>query len=143
MKYFFLMLLVACSSPVSKKISANYRPLIREIRKESFQASHHSITNRHNYLAALFEQSLDPYYGTKRWSPECLAANQVGFIQSNEQGIYLVSKLLLNPNGEPGYCEGTSTFVAYYRCTDEDALKEARQLDNGPEVANFWTQLCP
>lgn len=62
------------------------------------------INNRTNFLKMIFEQTKDPYFGTLRWSEYCLSLNKIGLVTESPKGIQSISKLILNQNGEPGFC---------------------------------------
>lgn len=75
--------------------------------------------NQKNFLTLLFEQSHDPYYGTPRWSDECLLENQIGEIKTTDEGIFMHSVLYLNKKNEAGFCSNSSLvekrhLVIYY-----------------------------
>lgn len=103
-----LLLVGACSMGTPKKNVKN------ELSKHSVQTqifpvsnkkeARFTLQNRLNFIKAIFEQSVDPYYGTKRWREECFQENVVGDIIEIRNGFYAKSKLTLDSNFNPGFC---------------------------------------
>lgn len=97
-------LLLACASKKSiDQVSSPVPPVIKRISVASTAEAKKYIQNQRNFLVLLFEQSRDPYYGTPKWSEDCLKQNQIGDIRETETYIALQAKLILRYM-EPGYC---------------------------------------
>ena len=143
-----LVLLVGCAS--SQKGGLNLPPgfdySIRNLAHQSLDESRKTITNKRNFLLALFEQSFDPYYGTPRWSEQCLAANRIGELKENSRGIYAASHLYMPPNLEPGFCPEVNYanpyYVVLFQCVGTNALMEVRVSAKSFDPKFDWTTIC-
>lgn len=97
--------------------------------KNSSEAKNY-IQNQLNFLAMLFEQSREPYYGTPRWTEECLKENQIGKIEDNGNGMKAISRLYLDKNGNTGHCstsfETYHSYVIYLYCSEKDVVMEIK-----------------
>ena len=86
------------------------------------------IDNKVRWLGFLFEQSRDPYYGTEKWSAECLAANQIGARRKIKGGALSLSRVVLDANRRPGLCPGASKSGAgvllYLHCASDPMVRE-------------------
>ncbi len=120
-KSLLLLLLVACSS-ISLPDSAR---LTQKTFSNPQEARNH-IKNRFNYLHLLFEQSLDPYYGTPKWDAPCLAQNSIGPLLEKDGSIWFVSHMLTNENGDVGFCRGMPVEIILLHCPDEKKAFEIR-----------------
>lgn len=144
----FLILLVACASPKKSglKLPPGFDYSIRNIAQQSEPESRKTLTNKRNFLLALFEQSFDPYYGTPRWSEACLKENRIGEVQETSRGTYLVSKLYLANNFEPGFCpeidQAVPYVVAIFHCRETQDLMEIRVPAKTFPTSFDWTSIC-
>lgn len=77
------------------------------------------LQNKLNFLNAFYEQSVDPYYGTERWPPECYQENIIGPITQVANGFYSVSKLTLDKTFSAGFCSAldndSKQLASYYQ----------------------------
>jgi hypothetical protein len=98
------VLLASCSSVSLEKQLKDVPGTITHKRILPEAEARKKIMSHRNYLHFLFEQSRDPYYGTPKWSEECLTANQIGQVIEDKNQIALISELFLNSQGDAGYC---------------------------------------
>lgn len=121
----FIVFFVGCASVYEKS-----RPTSRILAQQTLKESRQTLTNKRNYLLALFTQSIDPYYHATRWSEECLAANKIGEIEETRKGLFFASQLVLNAELETGFCptnpEAESYYVVTFHCHDQKQLREYR-----------------
>ncbi len=133
-KLFFFILLISCAS---KKLPVNAR--VTEKQFATSQEARNFVKNRFNYLKLLFEQSHDPYYNTPKWEADCLTHNQIGKIQEKEGSSWFISDLIVNQNGDVGFCSGTQTEITILHCPEEKKIYEIRCMPR--ECAAFIS--CP
>ena len=107
------------------------------------------LETEHKYLESIFEQSYDPYYGTPKWSQECLSENIIEPIRKTPRGIFLITTLHYNWEKKPGFCSSSTTYgssyiqtIKYY-CYHEPVLN-ILTIDTSVKLTkNFkWTDLC-
>lgn len=96
------------------------------------------IQRKHRYYELLFEQHRDPYYGTPRWSENCLKENVIGKVVEKNNMIMLSSDLYLNADGEAGYCPEHSQAkkyrIIYLACAEGSVLELTdRTISVSPE----------
>ena len=106
-KIFILFLLSACASSGSVSFDPIPNGTKYELKHQDVSSDKEAIgilTNKRNFLLSLFEQSVDPYYGTPRWQESCLKENVIGEIQKTDKGIFFASRLTLNAEKNPGFC---------------------------------------
>ena len=142
-----LLLVIGCANveKTNQQLAPGHDYSIRLIAEQSLDESRKFITNKRNYLQALFEPRYDPYYNTPRWTDECLAENIIEEIRENDRGVFFVSKLNLNFNFESGFCSTPATssyFVVYYHCSGTRALRELRVAAKSFNPSFDWTSLC-
>jgi hypothetical protein len=106
-----LLILVSCSSSSKTnwktlKNEANYREKL--IPVSSREEARKVINNKVNFIKMIFEQSKDPYFGTPRWSDQCMSINKIGTVTDSPNGIQAISFLILDHSGEPGFCNDRS-----------------------------------
>lgn len=105
------LLLTSCSTakkgPLVEKALNSEGAILKKVPLNSEEAAKRYIHNQRNFLKLLFEQSRDPYYGTPKWSEECLKENKIGDIDEDREKILLVSELYFNKEGNPGLCPGS------------------------------------
>lgn len=122
-----LILLVSCSSVKQGR-------LLKETPVASAKEARHHIQNKLNFLTMLFAQSRDPYYGTPKWTLDCLKENKIGQLEETKNGIQAISELYLGSDGSPGFCPGspeaTKSSLVYVYCFDQDSLWEIRDDEN-------------
>jgi len=151
--WFFVLPLVSCGSLSGQSLRSQLRTAEAKISVEpveSSKAAEHLITNRLNFLKALFEQSIDPYFGTARWSPECLAANKIGEVKQTARGLVVVSELLLNQEFAPGFCFSTmgrdAAVAPYYQiwsfCQGGSTVEEIIVSTSKLKLPQDWDDLC-
>jgi hypothetical protein len=139
-KYIIIVLsLISCSSVPKKKnwqqLDARPGYQIKSIPVVSRAEALKVIGNKLNFIKMIFEQSLDPYFGTPRWSEACLEINRLGEIVTTEKEIQSSSLLILNASGEPGYCndrsDHVSTQVIYLYCEGDKHVLEIKFIHQG------------
>lgn len=111
---FFLMIFIAGCSNLE----------YREIPVTSKAQASMVINNEITFLKDTFVQSREPYYGGLRWSPECLADNTIGNIIEDEKTIRVQSRLILDKNGDPGFCAGEKNIMVLLYCDGEKFVRE-------------------
>jgi hypothetical protein len=123
--FFFHVLAFASACTTSKKLEMSQdlktleKPLpgIEAIRYqlskvESSNSSKAMVTNRHRYLKDLFQQSKDPYFGTDRWSADCMSRNKIYDLETNADGFKYRAQLTASQDLRTGFCtEGTVDVV--------------------------------
>ena len=101
-------LVILASGCATKKVPAGrlqeLRFVNRTIPVADRKAAKAYLQNQVNYLKILFEQSKDPYYGQPKWTEECLKTNRIGEIENFDGGLLVLSDLLLDEEGNPGFC---------------------------------------
>jgi hypothetical protein len=150
MTRYLLILLVLTSCASSKKDQLkSYKTLPGYTEKmipvASKDEARKVISNRTNFLKMIFEQTKDPYFGTLRWSEYCLSLNKIGLVTESPKGIQSISQLILNQNGEPGFCRDhvdhvPSRLILVY-CEGMSAVIEIK-LDNVIENNISSADLC-
>lgn len=96
----------------------------RQIPVTSKEQASMVINNEITFLKDTFIQSREPYYGGLRWSPECLADNVIGNIIEDEKTIRVQSRLILNENGDPGFCTGEKNIMILLFCDGDKFVRE-------------------
>jgi hypothetical protein len=119
---FAMLLIVGCASVASPPTNA----IIRHIPVDSSEQAKKIIENHVRYLRMLFEQSRDPYYGTPKWSEECLKANVVGERMNAGSSFSSASTLILDSKGTPGHCKGESHRVIMLFCSGAKEVQEIK-----------------
>jgi hypothetical protein len=117
----FLTLLssISCATQVALKVHEHDVMLERPnrdivkiryklLKVESGQSGIAMVLNRRNYLLDLFTQSEDPYFGTQRWSQECLSRNQIGSLKDDSEMTQVLSFVTANNELNVGYCGPTN-----------------------------------
>jgi hypothetical protein len=102
-----LLILVSCSTTSKTswktlKNEAKYQEKL--IPVTSKDEARKVINNKVNFIKMLFEQSKDPYFGTPRWTEQCMSINKIGSVTEFPNGIQAISVLILDHTGEPGFC---------------------------------------
>lgn len=121
-KFILFAFIISCST--SPRGSLPQEASVLKKNHSSVKEARNYIRNKWNYIYLLFEQSHDPYYGTPRWSQECLKNNTLGKVRENNGNIFFVSRFLLNDKKEPGFCEGIDTEVIHLHCANDLATYE-------------------
>lgn len=62
------------------------------------------VENKRSFLLDLFKQSEDPYFGTPRWSTECLKRNQIGKLESRGREISFSAQVTVDKRWNVGDC---------------------------------------
>lgn len=110
---FFVIALAGCSNLEYREIPVTSKEQARMV-----------INNEVTFLQDTFIQSREPYYGGLRWSPECLADNTIGKVIEDEKTIRVQSRLILNSNGDPGFCAGEKSILVLLYCDGEKFVRE-------------------
>lgn len=160
---FFLAcaLLAACTtlqtkmSSVDLSIEATEVPLILEeplpevkkvkikrIKTDSIEAGRSMVKNRRQFLADLFKQSQDPYFGTNRWSDDCLKRNQIGPQIDNATSVSFRAKLSANAELQPGAC-GPDSIDLIHIATFCFETKELVEINATGANRHRLTFVCP
>jgi hypothetical protein len=102
------------------------------------------VESRREFLKEQLKQSYDPYYGTPRFSPECLSMNEVGEIQTPQGQTEFsarvsvpLNKFLVTQSWIPGYC-GPAIRQGYLNtrfCADRSSVFEV--LAAGPAAKDL------
>ena len=96
----------------------------------SVKEAGHQIQNHINFLNLLYEQSVDPYYNTPKWTPECLAATKIGKMEQFAPNLQSVSELYLDEAGAVGQCPqnryAIKSKLIYLYCENEKQLYEIK-----------------
>lgn len=146
MNKWLLLFLLGCASTKKPALPQGHDYAIKSLGPQGLIESRKFLTNRRNYLLALFEQSYDPYYGTPRWTSNCLLENQIGKILETSKGIFMVSRLYLNSTFELGFCSSmvhaTGHYVVYYQCESDQYLTELRVPSGSFDEHFDWKNLC-
>jgi hypothetical protein len=142
-----LIFLAGCSTPAPYLSTVAGRPgvFLKERPVSDRTKALHYIENQINFLHFTFEQSVDPYYGTPKWTEACLKANKIGALKETKQSIEVKSTLYVNQLGEVGHCpenpKAFEYFVAIYYCQGSDKVIEVRVP---LKIAkDFRENLCP
>ncbi len=88
------------SSPLRGLATMQYRV----VKVESDKAGRALVENKRSFLIDLFRQSEDPYFGTLRWSEECLKRNQIGELNINGNHVEFQARLSVDGRWNPGEC---------------------------------------
>ena len=153
-KFFIFFVLLSCGhvNRLTLKELSNITPYSISTEKvENLLKLIKQLETEYKYLKALFEQSYDPYYGTPKWSNECLSENIIEPIQRTQKGIFLITTLYYNWENKPGFCSSASfngknqnyiQTIKFY-CYDEAVLNILKidatiKLNKNPT----WTDLC-
>ena len=126
---FFLLLFLLSACAVTKTNKLTAFPLdaqVRTIDVSSAEQAKKVIDNHVRFLKLLFEQSRDPYYGTLKWSEECLKQNVIGERVDFNGSMASSSVLFLDENGKPGHCSGSRLMVVYVYCAGSKIMSEIR-----------------
>jgi len=115
---------------------------VRRIPVDSKDQAKKVIENHVRYLRLLFEQSRDPYYGTPKWSDECLKANEIGESAAAGAALLSVSNLILDSKSQPGHCKGVSHTVVMLYCDGQKEVQEIK-IPNPPPAGFGPRGLCP
>jgi hypothetical protein len=102
--------------------------------------------NQRNYLVLLFEQSRDPYYGTPKWTDECIKSNVLGRVTETSNMISMISNLYLDKDGNPGLCPESklaikSHFILIFCEGSSEVLN--LKFPTAPEINLEKYQFCP
>lgn len=150
MKFLYLLpFLFACSfiksGSVRERISSNKHASIKKIHTNSEKEAKNWIQNQINFLAMIYQQSRDPYYGIPKWSEECLNENKIGEIAKTENGLQVISEIYLNQQGMPGFCSTSPnarrSLIIYLYCVNQDHVLEIK-VPWSPDYANLPGNLC-
>lgn len=117
------LILISCASP-PQKVFFPAGAVINVKEFSSTKEARNFVKNKWNYLTLLFEQSFDPYYGTPKWSPECLKKNELSPVRDSAGNLFFDSQLFLNEEHEAGFCQGALREVIYLQCKDESRVYE-------------------
>lgn len=139
-RIFFFAFILSCASVPKKSPPPGAFVLTKTHTTE--KDARNSIRNKWNYIFLLFEQSHDPYYGTPKWSPECLKNNSLGKIKETNGNVFFLSRLILNDSKEPGHCVGTDTTVIFLHCARELKTYEIH-CSPGTCEKSFEINPCP
>jgi hypothetical protein len=143
------VLFVSCASnslkselgSLSKRPDYHQKLIPVSSRDEAFKV----IGNKTNFIKMIFEQTVDPYFGTPRWSEYCLGINQIGNVIESNNGIQSTSLLYLNKEGEPGFCndrpELLHSYVIFLYCEGMKDVLEMRFIKR-PEENFPLNSLC-
>ena len=127
-----LVVLSSCSSARPQWQDLATRPDYRQrlIPVSNLDEAKKVMGNKVNFLKMLFEQTIDPYFGTPKWSPACLEINKVGEVLEITKGIQSTSDIILNPGGDPGYCLDKTvykpSYVVYFYCEGMTGVTEIK-----------------
>ncbi len=116
-----LLILFSCAHKVVKL------PADAKITAKPFSSAKeakNNVKNKWNYFHFLFEQSHDPYYGTPKWTADCLAKNVQGKLIEHQGNTFFISQFLLNEKEEVGHCQGKATEVIFLHCQDSLNVQE-------------------
>ncbi len=153
-KLFILFVVLSCAqvNKLSLKELSNIAPYSISTEKvEDGLKLIKQLETEHKYLEALFEQSYDPYYGTPKWSHECLSENIIEPIKRTQKGIFLITTLHYNREKKPGFCSSLTTngpnlsyiqTIKFY-CYHEPVLNILK-IDASVKLTKKpnWTDLC-
>jgi hypothetical protein len=95
----FVIALAGCASPSAL-------PLGLQVTTTDFASEQEAsayLGHQQKYFQLTFEQSHDPYYGTPRWSEDCLRDNQIGSIEKKGGHELIVSQFYYR--GAIGFCK--------------------------------------
>ncbi len=121
-------------------------PLPSPVTEKTYEAATDSageevIKRRQRYLEILYEQSIEPYYGTPKWSESCLRETQIGKVSEN----LAISTLYLDAKGNPGGCPGTpgnrKIFLVLVYCSEKKLVREV-QFDFNAGLIFERSALC-
>jgi len=92
------------------------------------------IANRHQYLKDFFTQSIDPYFGTPRWTEECLQRNRIGKVEAHGNQISLTSSLTFDSRFNFGSCGQSARpgLQIYIYCENAASVIEANIVNENP-----------
>lgn len=115
-KILFILIFLCLHSCSSKNNSSTLKNLlshqdakIKKIPVSDRGQAEKVINIRLQFLKLLFEQSIDPYYNTPKWTPACLAENKIGEVEKFSNGAQLVSELYINLVDQTGFCSSNVT----------------------------------
>ena len=107
------------------------------------------LRRKQSYYKALFQQSFDPYYGTPKFSEECLQENSISEIVTTDRGAFLAMTLVLSPTGDAGYCSKsdiagiTRSHMVYLVCGSETRVQRLIMKAEEAALSLPWADLCP
>ena len=81
------------------------------LRIEKIESGDSMTESRRAFLLDFYRQSKDPYFGSNRWSDECLRRNRIGEITQNSNGVSFRSQLTADVNLKTGICTQDSIDV--------------------------------
>ena len=91
-------------------------PGITEIRykllkTENPEIGRRMVAGRQSYLVDFYRQAQDPYFGTERWSPECLKKNRIDDLVDTKDATSFRARLTADDELKTGSCSTTSIEV--------------------------------
>ncbi len=138
--FFFTVLFVGCA------ISAKKSALPRVVSEKTFEAASETsgtelLRRKQRYLEILYEQSIEPYYGTPKWAESCLKETQIGKVSRGMaiSTLYLDAKA--NPGGCPGVDGNKKVILVFAHCLEKKVVRELR-FDFVPEFDVDLATLC-
>ncbi len=94
----------------------NPAPGVAEIRykllkTESSEIGQRMVAGRRSYLVDFYRQTQDPYFGTERWSADCLQKNQIGSLIETREATSFRARLTADRELKTGSCSEDSVEV--------------------------------
>lgn len=128
MKFFILILsIIICScSTLSLKLPEtqnlneikNAVPGLKNLKYKLFKVEKSEsgiamVINNRNFLVDMFKQSKEPYFGTDRWSSECIQRNRIDLLRDTSALIDFEAYLTASNELKTGNCSPQSIDVIY------------------------------
>ncbi len=91
-------------------------PGIAEIRyklmkTENSEIGQRMVAGRRSYLVDFYRQTQDPYFGTERWSADCLKKNQIDGLVETREATSFRARLTADEELKTGSCSVNSIEV--------------------------------
>lgn len=93
---------ITLERPVEGIDRIRYQVLSVKSEKEGEQI----VSARRDFLASQLIQSKDPYFGTPRFTPDCLSQNQVKDMEVRKSQPYFEAFVTVDRKWNPGICAG-------------------------------------
>jgi hypothetical protein len=112
------------------------------IKIESSENARSMVFNHLEFLKDFYKQSKDPYFGTDRWSSDCIKRNQIGTVVENSSAVFFKAFQTTDPNLKIGNCGARSLDTIYLvgQCKETGYFYEMTVLVKKKAQINFQ---CP
>jgi len=138
----FLLLLLAFGCASQKTDTKKYFISTKDFASPEEASAY--LTNQRRFFLLTFEQSHDPYYGTPRWSAQCLKENAIGEIRHSHGHEIFASHLYYR--GSVGHCSSdpmaSLIWLVLVKCAGQRQVKTIQCAEQACSDSEAWESVC-